>query len=144
MQIPRRGTLVALIANPRTSRDVLRLASPRFDVVLARTATEALAAVQAGGGAAVLVAEHPKPPTDDDGNPVPKSSEPGALALLEAARIRCPNVHRVLLAWPEVMPALIPIIHAGTAHTLVPLPVVVREFLAAILPPATEAGSQSA
>ncbi|QOV89956.1 hypothetical protein [Humisphaera borealis] len=137
--------LVAFVVNPRTARDILRLASPRFEVMVEYSAPAALAAIQAAGASAVIVAE--QTPRCDDGHEAPQSTGPGAAALLEAARIRCPAVHRVLLAAPDQLPELIPILHGGTVSVIAALPIDPKEFLAAItanLPtprPATAAGN---
>ncbi|HEX8915547.1 MAG TPA: hypothetical protein VF796_24550, partial [Humisphaera sp.] len=114
MMTPPHGRLVAFVTTPRTARDVLRLASPRFEVIVARTAPAALAALQSAGDDAVLVAEHVHAPSPADAGGPSDPAEPakpaafGAAALLEAARIRCPSSRRLLLAAPDELTALIP------------------------------------
>ena len=130
MQLPTLPKLIAFVVNPRTARDILRLASPRFEVTVEYAAPAALAAVQSAGASAVLVAE--QTPRCDDGHDMPRGPGPGAAALLEAARIRCPAVHRILLAAPEQLPELISILHGGTANVVAALPIDPKEFLAAI------------
>ena len=130
MQTPTRSRLVAFVVNPRTARDVLRLASPRFEVTVEYAASAALAAAQSAGAGAVLVAEQAV--AADEGREVVRAAGPNAAALLEAARIRCPNVHRVLLASPHQLPELISILHGGTVNVIASLPIDPKEFLAAI------------
>lgn len=140
MSIHAPAKLVVFANNPRTIRDVLRLASPRFEVIVVRAATAALAAAQSAG-VAVLVAEYQETPVESNSVSAAKPCKPGAVALLEAARIRCPAVRRVLLANADLGLSLIPILHGATAQSIVPLPIVAKEFIAALLPSAT--GSQS-
>lgn len=136
MQASNLPKLVAFVANPRTARDILRLATPRFDVTVEYAAPAALAAIQSAGTPAVLVAEQ-VPRSDDATTP---RTGPGAAALLEAARIRCPNAHRVLLTIPDQLPDLIPILHGGTAQVIASLPIDPKEFLAAITAALTAKG----
>ena len=136
MMTPARGKLVAFVTTPRTARDVLRLASPRYEVIVAKTATAALGALQSAGDDAVLVAEHVStPPPAVDSAVAPDAARPAgfcAAALLEAARIRCPSSRRLLLAGDEHLTDLIPLLHNGAAHIVVPLPIVAKEFVSAI------------
>lgn len=123
-----RGKLVAFALSPRVIRDVLRLASPRMDVQIHRTAAAALSALQSAGNDAVLVAEQLTPAQAGT------TGEPGAMVLMEAAKVRCPDSNRVLLVADNDLPSMISILHSGAAKTLVPLPIVAKEFLLAICP----------
>lgn len=131
MQTPNRSRLVAFVVNPRTARDVLRLASPRFDVTVEYAAPAALAVAQAAGPTGVLVAEQAL--SGSDGVEIARPAGPSAVSLLEAARIRCPALNRVLLAAPSQLPELIHILHGGTVNVIATVPIDPKEFLTAIM-----------
>jgi len=107
---------------------VLRLASPRFDVVIQYNASAALTAAQ-DAGTQVIVGEQIADGVD--GVERVRPPQPRAASLLEAVRIRCPSVLRILLTAPEQLASLIPILHGGTANAIVSLPIDPKEFLAA-------------
>lgn len=145
MALPNPGKLVAFVANPHTARRILHLASPRFDVTVEYAAAAALNATISAGPGTVLVVEQPA----DDGQTI-RPAGPGSVALLEATRLRCPGVHRVMLAPADQMATLIPILHRGMANAIVALPINPVEFLTAILskpalaPTETPVGAEAA
>ena len=129
-----RPALIAWIKSQPLLREVVGLVSPQYDVTSVASAAEALARVQQTCAAmnadapisgVVLVAEYsPAAP--------PSPGEPGPAALLEAVRIRCPQVKRLMLSPADSLQALVALIHSGTVDGFVPLPLVASEFTAAM------------
>lgn len=58
------------------------------------------------------------------------------MVLLEAAKVRCPTTNRVLLVPNDDLASMISLLHDGAAKSLVPLPIVAKEFVLAICPDA--------
>jgi hypothetical protein len=141
MQPPIKGTIIAFVTEAQTIRDLGRIVVPGYDILQAKSAPAALAAAGALKSLpAAIVAELRIPASKSPASADPKERESLAVVLLEAARIRYPDIRRVLLAPADLLPALVRLLHSQTAESLVPLPLEADELVAAVAAPTRASG----